>query len=213
MTEPIWRDGALDMAAESYAGPVVLRIALDSPFAQGVMGRASLDAEDYRDFAARADAPLRLARRRLAKALLGWAADMHPQAVRIVRSPLGAPLVAEPGGWHVSVAGQGASCLIGVARETIGVDIEPRTAPPPPLDLLTPRERARIEALPDAVAGGEALALWVAKEAHAKRIGLASRLEPVDIEVIGEEVRSGEYLSRCRIAPFGDVVAAVALGT
>jgi phosphopantetheinyl transferase len=211
MMEPVWRDHSIDLDGERYGGPLALYIDLNSPAAQTIMVRAALDERDLRDFAGRGDASFRLARRRLAKALLAWGSGAHPQTVRIGRSPLGAPVVEEPSGWHVSVAGGARHCLIGIARQAVGVDIEPCSALPPPLDMLTSRERASIEALSGEDARRAALTIWVAKEAHGKRIGLASRLEPTEIEVSGTEVRSAGYRSIFELAPFGGIRGAIAL--
>jgi phosphopantetheinyl transferase len=192
-----------------------LTIALDSDLASSLIARAPLTPDDFADFARRGDADMRLARRRLAKALLAWAGGVHPRDVRIGRSPLGAPVVEAPAGWHLSVSGQGRLCLIGLACTAIGVDIEPRTAPPPPLDLLTLQERSRVESLPPAAATQVALTIWVAKEAHAKRIGVASRIEPAEIETeataLGLTARSGGHVSHCWIGEGEATLAAVAL--
>ncbi|MBX9884097.1 MAG: 4'-phosphopantetheinyl transferase superfamily protein [Novosphingobium sp.] len=188
---------------------------LGSAAAAQLMTRATLSPRDLGEFAGRGDAAPRLARRRLAKALVAWAAGVHPDRVSLGRSAWGAPVVAAPPGWFVSVAGQDPWCLVGLAREPIGVDIEPRSAPPPPLDLMTVRERQWLERLPAPEAAREALAFWVAKEAHAKRTGQASRIEPYHIEITraadGLRAASSGHVSRCWTHRSDDAVAAAAL--
>ncbi|MEI6485319.1 MAG: 4'-phosphopantetheinyl transferase superfamily protein [Sphingomonadales bacterium] len=214
---PLWRDGTWDCRREQWTGPLCLITRPDSAAAVQLMAGATLSPRDLGDFAGRADAAFRLARRRLVKALLAWAAGVHPDAVRLARSALGAPVVTAPGGWFVSVSGQGPLCLVGLAREPIGVDIEPCTAPPPPRDLMTPRERDWLARLPATEAAAEALAFWVAKEAHAKRTGLARQMEPGDVEMVrtaqGLRASSAGHISRCWTFAGHGAVAAAALGT
>ena len=74
---------------------------------------------------------------------IGYAAG----EVAVEAGPLGAPLVVSPAGWHLSVAARWPRCLVAVAREPIGVDVEVATTALPD-DLLTQRERKAMETLP-----------------------------------------------------------------
>jgi phosphopantetheinyl transferase len=212
---PLWLDGTVDRRRDRWSGALCFLTSLDSAAAAQLMAGAMLAPQELREYAGRADAGTRLARRRLVKALVAWAAGVHPDSVRLGRSALGAPVVEAPDGWFVSLSGQGSRCLVGLAREPIGVDIEPRTAPPPPHDLMTARERQWLASLPALEAEREALAFWVAKEAHAKRTGRASRIEPDEIEVVrspdGLRAASDGQVSFCWTTDWGDAVAAAAL--
>lgn len=215
MTGPVWHDGDIDLTGARPSAPFVLRIDPAGEAAARLAARAGSASADLQAFAGSANAAERVRRRHLARALIAWAADVHPDRVRIGRSALGAPVIETPAGWHLSLSGRGGLCLIGLAREPIGVDIEPEGAEPPPADMLTPDERGRLDALPPQARRAEALVLWLAKEAHAKRIGLARTMEPGEIEIARAEdgllARSPGHSSRCWLQRAGGAVAAVAL--
>ena len=174
----IWLTGALKVAPEPVQVPLLWLTRLDDPTTAALASRASLDAADFGDFAARPQSAMRAMRRKLTKVLLAALNDMHPQAVIIVRSATGAPRIIEPVGWYLSVAGQWPHCLIGVARWPLGVDIESRGAPPPPLDAFTERERIELSGC----VGDTRLERWLMKEAHAKLFGVAAQTDANTIE-------------------------------
>lgn len=174
MTEPAWATGPL-AAIPAGHGPVAWLLRLDDAQTAADARRAAVSAQDLADLADRPQAAMRALRRRLAKALIARMAGVHPDLVRIARNEAGAPIVIAPDGWHVSVAGRWPLALIGVARIRIGVDVEPLDAPPPPPEAFTIAERATMRE-------DQALARWVTKEAHAKRLGIASRIAAEAIE-------------------------------
>ncbi|WP_297508468.1 4'-phosphopantetheinyl transferase superfamily protein [uncultured Caulobacter sp.] len=204
-----WIVGPLDLPVRA-AQPFAWLTSLDSAEAESLMARAALTPADYADFAGRADAASRLARRRLVKGLIAGLADLHPDAVVIGRSTLGAPLVMSPDGWHVSLSARWPRLAVAVARQPVGVDLERVDQDPPPDDAFTPAERERIAGQPRL-----ALALWTAKEAHAKRTGRARLYEARDIATRAEGgdlfARCRDHASRCLTIRDGDVVATLAV--
>lgn len=189
-------------------GEALWLVRLDDPAVQAVARRAPLREEDLRDLARRPQAQMRALRRQLAKALLAHVAQSHPDASMLERTEMGAPVVLAPQGWHLSVAGRWPHALIGVSRGPIGVDVEPLDAPPPPDDALTARERR------EAATDHERLRRWVAKEAHAKLLGIASRIDPegIDTRAQGDllQVRSAQGQTLCRTSITGHMLCAVA---
>ena len=211
MIAPLWLDPDAALPAPPYAGPLVLQIDPGSAAAMRIASQAGSSPDDLAAFAHRADAQARIQRRQIARVLIAKLAGIHPDLVRFGRSELGAPLIEAPTGWHVSFSGRGRCCLIGLARQPIGVDIEPEDADLPPSDALTASEQARLEDMP----AREALIMWLAKEAHAKRIGQASAIEPQQIETEraadGVWAHSPRHRSHCWVRHAGGAVAAVAL--
>ena len=163
-------------------------VKLDEPLATTLASRSRLTQVDLRDLAKGADPLMRGARRRLAKVLLAHCAGIHPDEVRISRNAAGAPEVLHPPGWYLSLAGRWPHCLIGVALQPFGVDVEPVEAPGPPEDALTIAERLWLHDRRET----EAIKLWVLKEAHAKCLGAASRIAPQEVEVRLEDADAGE---------------------
>jgi phosphopantetheinyl transferase len=163
--------------------PLAWRVRLDDEQAERDAGRATLSAQEIAAFARVGDAPWRVMRRRLAKALIAQIAEVHPDDVRIARDASGALQVVAPAGWHLSLAGQPPYALIGLHRSPIGVDIEPETAKPPPDDAFSDDERTTLDSLWPGDADRAALIGWVAKEAHSKASGRARQLGPRDIEL------------------------------
>jgi phosphopantetheinyl transferase len=201
----IWHTGPL---ADLPPGEAVWLMRLDDTVVQEAASSAPLRKDDLRDLAQRPQAAMRAQRRQLAKALLAHAAQCHPDAVVLGRTAAGAPLVLAPLGWHVSLAGRWPHALIGISRMPIGVDIEPLDALPPPEDALTAGERR------EAISDHERLRRWVAKEAHAKLLGIASRIEPEDIETTAQgdllRARSVQGSTLCHIKTTGHTLCAVA---
>lgn len=184
MTPPVWIDGPLAPGPVAAAPAMAWQVRLDDPAVEAAAGQAPLTAADLRDLAGRPDGAMRGLRRRLTRLLVARVTGVHPAAIALRRDPLGALHLDAPDtgsalhGWHVSVAGRWPHCLIGLARQPVGVDLEPLDADPPPADALTAAEARRLAgAAPHAW-----LACWVTKEAHAKCLGIASRIEPTAIE-------------------------------
>jgi phosphopantetheinyl transferase len=204
-----WIVGPLDLAP-APALPLAWLTSLGSPEAEAVMARAALTSADYADFTGRADGASRLARRRLLKGVVAALAGCHPDEVDIGRSPLGAPLIIGPEGWHVSLGGRWPLLVIAVARQPVGVDIERLDQDPPPDDAFTPDERRRIAGRP-----ALALELWTAKEAHAKRTGRASLYEAGQIATIADGdaliTRCPWHTARCLTVHAANAVATLAV--
>jgi hypothetical protein len=161
-------------------------------------------------FAARGDAGRRWLRHRLARLMLAGAAGCRPDAVVLGRSAAGAPLVAVPDGWHMSVAARWPACLIGIARERIGVDLEAIDRDlPPETDLLTPDERDRLALTPAEDQPGFFAAAWAAKESHAKWTGFPRAVAPALVDSGDTHVRSPWGDTRCWRRRVGDLVAAL----
>jgi phosphopantetheinyl transferase len=175
MPEPIWHTGWLADLPDPGQRPLVWLARLDDPRAEALARQAPLRPQDLLDLAQRPQAAMRGLRRQLARVLLARLAGVHPDTVVLGRTAAGAPLVAAPAGWHVSVAGRWPHALIGVARGALGVDIEPAGAPPPPDDALTPGERLAL------IDDAGRLRCWTAKEAHAKALGVAAQIDPAAI--------------------------------
>jgi len=123
--------------------------------------------------------------------------------------------VVRPAGWSVNISGRGTRALFGSARQPIGVDVEPLSPEAPVWGALTPAERAVIAALPAAEQPRAFLIRWAAKEAHAKRTGLASQADPQAIETIPHSEGTIEArwrgVSRCHWREHDGAIECVAL--
>ncbi|MEH3093435.1 MAG: 4'-phosphopantetheinyl transferase superfamily protein [Agrobacterium cavarae] len=188
---------------------MVWHLRLDRPEAERLAGGATLSAADLQDLASKPDAGMRALRRRLAKILLARLSGLHPDEI-IGRSALGAPQVLHPQGWHISLAGRFPHCLIGLSRTQIGVDIEPLDAEPPPEDSFTPTEWLALQGATDRTL----ITRWTAKEAHAKCLGIASRIDAAEMETVasgdGLRVVSREGETRVCVRVEAGTVQAVA---
>ena len=178
---PVWASGKLAQVRWIKERPLAWRVRLDNQASRRDATRAVLSPDEVAAFARAGDAPWRVTRRLLAKALIAQVAQCHPDTVRIERDRSGALRVASPAGWYLSLAGQPPHALIGLHRSPIGVDIEPSNAAPAPADAFSAEEWAMLDALwPDNVAHARLIG-WVAKEAHAKACGRARQLDPREI--------------------------------
>lgn len=187
-----WFDGALADLPERLEFPLAWRVRLDRPDVERDARAAALTSREVAAFARTGDAPFRMLRRRLAKALLAKVAKCHPREVLVTRDGGGALRVEQPGGWHLSVAGQAPFALIGVSRTPIGVDIEPHGERVPE-DVVGADERAMLaEHFPRDLAP---LVGWVAREAHGKATGRARQLDPREI---GLERGAGAIIARSK---------------
>lgn len=214
MTPPVWLCGEPDFQRRADGGsPILWHGSLEAPASTGLLSRAAAEPEDLLDFASRPGAELRILRRRLTRLLLSQLADVHPARVRFRRTGLGAVDIVEPAGWYVSVAGRGAQFLIGAARASIGVDLEILVDEPLPPDQISDLERLHL-----AQASHRDWTLcWAAKEAHSKRLGIASAVDPASITALPAaagtwNVRTGGAESVCHFQQAGDTVLAVAVG-
>jgi phosphopantetheinyl transferase len=211
-----WLIDELDEGACGRPGPVCWLTSLSNPATLRAMKRAPLRSIDYQDFIGRSDAPERLARRRLAKLLLGLAAECSASDVIVSRTCLGAPEVLRPEGWHISVAGRWPHLLMGVAQTPLGVDVESTSEKYPSDDWFTSLELAHMGQLQADEQQRARLRFWCAKEAHAKLTGEASQLEPTEIEIstMHREMigRSGEFVSAIQSYSDANRVAVVAIG-
>jgi phosphopantetheinyl transferase len=178
VTEVVWHSGYLDLPADPGDAPVVWYVRLDEAGTDKMAHSATLSRADLGDLAKRPEAGMRGIRRRLSKVLLARLSGLHPDEIIIGRTELGAPRILHSAGWNISVAGRWPHCLIGVSRSPLGVDIEPLDAEPPAEDSFTPAEAIELQGASSAAL----LTRWVAKEAHAKCLGIASRIDAAEIE-------------------------------
>ncbi|MGI4948691.1 MAG: 4'-phosphopantetheinyl transferase family protein [Janthinobacterium lividum] len=216
MTGAVRWIGAPDEASGSGDGRVAAwLVRLDDRRVERWLTGSPATPSDLAAVAAQVDAGDRLVRRRLARLLLGAAAGVPPASVTLERTVVGAPIVAAPGGWHVSLAGRAPWCAIAIGRSPVGIDVEPVGGEPLPDDLLTAAERAWVAGHPARDRPRASLACWVAKEAHAKRFGRPRALDPAAVETqpAGRPglVRSGADWSRIVAGGDASCVAAVAV--
>lgn len=120
--------------------------------------------------------------RALAATLLGGTADDHP----LHQDAAGAPRLHNAA-LHLSFSARNDTGVIAMGRAPLGVDYEP-TLPPAgiPWNILRPDERAAWEALPPTQQEQAFLALWRAKEATLKALGLGFALPPEAVHTVGE---------------------------
>jgi len=151
---------------------------------------ASLPPTDIEDAEAEALVPnLRaefLARRRLLRQAVALRTGVAPGDVLIARDANGAPRVTsarQP--IFVSLAARGGLVAIGISDRPVGIDVEVIEAntPEPAWNILHPREREWLSKQSVPAQRGSFLALWCAKEAYLKAIGLGLRREPAEIAV------------------------------
>lgn len=104
-----------------------------------------------------------------------------PQAVKIDRDANGEPRLRAPGSdRHLSLSGRDDFVLVAIAREPVGVDLEPVGHPfEPPWNVLHGEEQAHLRAISDFPSRHLAfLRIWTAKEAAVKALGAGLRREP-----------------------------------
>ena len=211
----IWASGELAQVRWTEGRPLAWRVRLDDEAARRDADHAVLSAREVAVFARTGDAPWRITRRLLAKALIAHVARCHPDDVRIERDAFGALRVLAPAGWHLSLAGQPPHALIGLHCAPIGVDVEPDTAAPPPDDAFSADERTALDLFLPGDPERAALIGWVAKEAHAKTSGRARQLDPREIGLSTREgalvATSGGFSTIIHIATEAGTIAAVAV--
>ncbi len=191
---PVWHDGALSELHWDGRSAVAWSVAETGPH-----------AADLRDDA-------RAIRHGLASTLIGKLAAAVD--VRVTRSPTGAPIVAAPEGWYLSLSSRGGRALIGVALAPIAVDREIVDDHPPLWDMLTPTEAAALRRLPALAQPQAWLRRWTIKEAHAKLIGEPRRIRPEAIETIVTDpthaTATFEGTSRCWSRSTPDAIETIA---
>jgi 4'-phosphopantetheinyl transferase len=128
-----------------------------------------------------------LARRRIARAILGALTNMDPSVVEITAGGKGEPVISHPKGlFHLSFSAREDIALIGIATRPIGVDIEiARQDMLIPRNMLREDERVLLDALPEEARPSAFCALWTAKEAIVKAMHCGFRLPPEAIHVEG----------------------------
>jgi phosphopantetheinyl transferase len=131
-----------------------------------------------------------LARRRLLRRAVGLRLGAAAGDVLIARDANGAPRVTsarEP--IFVSLASRGELVAIGISDRPVGIDVEviDAVAPEPAWNILHPRERGWLSSQSGEEQTENFLALWCAKEAYLKAIGLGLRREPAEIAVSPED--------------------------
>ena len=212
-SEPRWLAGGEAQLAVVGGAPTIWLVSIEDATARARAEGVMLTASDRLAFAARHDAGERLLRRALAKLLLASAAECLAEAVTLDRNAAGAPVVATPRGWHLSVAASWPDCAIGIARQPLGIDLERVTGEPIAWDLLTPAERDGLAELPVAEQASAFVSCWAAKEAHAKWTRYPRRLDPASIQAgAAATISSPLGVTRCWRRFDGDIVAAVCTG-
>ncbi len=191
---PIWHDGPLSELVWDGQSAVAWSVAETGPHAAGLHGDA------------------RAIRHGLASELIGKLAAAVD--VRVTRSPTGAPIVASPDGWYLSLSSRGGRALIGVARAPIAVDREVADDHAPLWDMLTPTEADALRRLPALAQPQAWLRRWTIKEAHAKLVGEPRRIRPEAIETIVTDpihaTATFEGTSRCWSRSTTDAIETIA---
>lgn len=128
--------------------------------------------------------------------ILGACTGQTPAALRLVANPQGKPALAEGRGPQFNLSHSGDLVLIGVsAAGEIGVDVEQhrptRDWPAIARQVFSPSEQAALFAMPAAEAPAAFFALWAAKEAFIKAIGLGFSHPPESFSV-ALDLRVGE---------------------
>ncbi|MGA8172820.1 MAG: 4'-phosphopantetheinyl transferase superfamily protein, partial [Methylocystis sp.] len=125
-----------------------------------------------------------------------------PESVEIGHAPSGAPKILAPNrSLQISVSGRENFCAVAMAEAPIGVDIEPSRELDPPWNMLHPREREALAALPAAARSQALLLMWTAKEAYLKALGVGFAREPASVAIgldfsILDEVAAPTILTR-----------------
>jgi phosphopantetheinyl transferase len=134
-----------------------------------------------------------LARRRLLRRAVALRLGIAPGDVLVAKDAQGAPRVTsarEP--IFVSLASRGELVAIATSDRPVGIDVEVvETSPPGPAwNILHAREKAWLLKQRPKERAESFLAIWCAKEAYLKAIGLGLRREPAEIAVsLGDSER------------------------
>lgn len=146
-----------------------------------------------------------LIRRAVARALLGALLQRSPGAIRLAADSRGKPVVAGAP-LYLSFSARDHLGLIGVGQMPIGVDYEP-TLPPAgiPWNLLRAEERDALGGLAEEARAPAFLALWRAKEAALKALGLGFVLPPESVRVHGSWASVTGHQARIRLIDVSDL--------
>lgn len=198
---------ALDVAHAAAAGVTLQRIAFDFGVSREPSAFETL-TDDERARAARflrhEDAVRFLATRTALRESIGASLGILPARVRFRYDEVGRPSVVDaPGGFDFNVSHSGDFALIALSRERrVGVDIESKRATRDwralAQTVFAAREHAFVEALPDHARLDAFFAVWTAKEALLKAIGVGITGGLDRFSVLGDMSRS----------PFAPIAAA-----
>lgn len=137
---------------------------------------------DSAEAAGRRDGDVFLVRRAALRALVAKVAGVAPASVAVSRDARGAPVLAAPGGLHVSISARGDWAALAVSDRPVGVDLEIiGPALEPAWNVLAKSERGALAALPAQDRHRAFLELWTAKEAYLKARGSGLAREPSEI--------------------------------
>lgn len=136
-------------------------------------------------------AQLRERHRSAVRAHLARLVDREPEALRIAVLPGGKPVLLdrdhEGRELHFSVSHCGARLVVATSPDgPVGVDVEAEREVPVPLlagRMLSPAERATLQALAPAARCGALLRAWTRKESVLKAIGIGLARDPSTLEV------------------------------
>ncbi len=192
---PVWHDGPLDELVWDGQSAVAWSVAETGPYAAGLQGDG------------------RAIRQGLAAALIRKLAG-NSDDVRLTRNRAGAPIVAAPEGWYLSLSSRGTHALIGAARQPIAVDREVIDDHAPLWDMLTPTEADALRRLPALAQPTAWLRRWTIKEAHAKLIGEPRRIRPETVDTVvtnpTHATATFEGTSRCWSRSTPDAIETIA---
>jgi 4'-phosphopantetheinyl transferase len=126
------------------------------------------------------------------EAVLARYLGLRPSSVVLRRSRAGKPEL-QGSVFRVSLAHSGEVALVAVtSRREVGVDVEVLRTDTEGWSLrshvLTPGERARLEAVPVSGRSEAFLSMWTRKEALLKAIGVGLALDPQLIELEGQKI-------------------------
>jgi phosphopantetheinyl transferase (holo-ACP synthase) len=129
-------------------------------------------------------------RRRIAATIAGLLLSVPSEMIRIGQDPQGAPRLEAPAGaLHLSFSARGRWNAIGIARQPVGIDIEPLDPGISiPWNMLRPDESDALMRLAEGAREEAFLRLWTAKEAVAKALRKGFRLQPEDIGLEGDRI-------------------------
>lgn len=171
---------------------LVARLRLDTdPSALAVAAALVDDAERARAarFVREADHARHLLGRALARVLLARRTGVAPASLRLVADADGKPALDGPGpAFNLSHSGDWIACVL-ADDAPVGVDVQettPSMARPDDFGpVFGPRERARIDGMPDEAARIAAFArAWTRKEALLKAVGVGLQLKLDAIDIV-----------------------------
>jgi 4'-phosphopantetheinyl transferase len=199
--------------------PSVWLLRDDDPEVAAMAEEARPTREDLADaalFSTPARGAGRLWRRRLLRATAARCLARAPQALNIVRSPIGAPSIVGPQRLCVSQSAQSGWTLIGLCEHGLGVDLEPDIPAPLPLDALHPAEALALGPLDEVARLHAFTRLWTVKESVLKALGRGLLEDPTGLETRfdGERAevwRDGRLTARAETRHTDGLVAAAAV--